>query len=214
MRHDPRRPQSRLQGPSGTYHRDPIPARPNRCERLVIAIIGQHENLETGQCDPGVETIARESGLHDRAVYRAIAGAERKGALVITRTGSGGRNGRNSYRLCGGNPDKSSGLNPDKETLTKRSKNPDKVSPELTELPPRRSLGSSSERGESDGLWPMILLPRTRGPLTAPRRRKISKAFPLPPRRFSLRPGASPTAERIIRCAASRLGAALGGRGR
>ena len=104
------------------------------CERLVIAIIGQHENLKTGQCDPGVETIARESGLHERAVYRAIAGAERKGALVITRTGHGGRNGRNSYRLGGGNPDKMSGLNPDKETLTKRSKNPDRVSPELKEL--------------------------------------------------------------------------------
>ena len=122
------------------------------CERLVIAIIGQHENLETGQCDPGIETIAKEGGLYERAVYRAIAGAERNGALAITRTGSGGRNGRNSYRLCGGNPDKSAGLNPDKRTLTKRSKNPDKCAPELTELPPpEEPLGSSSGgRGESE----------------------------------------------------------------
>ena len=125
------------------------------CERLVIAIIGQQENLETGQCDPGVETIARESGLHDRAVYRAIAGAESKGALVITRTGSGGRNGRNSYRLCGGNPDKSSGLNPDKETLTKRSKNPDKVSPELNELPPSEEPKGSSYEGEGESDRPL-----------------------------------------------------------
>ena len=104
------------------------------CERLVIAIIGQHENLDTGQCDPGIETVARESGLAERAVYRAIAGAERKGALVITRTGHGGRNGRNSYRLVGGNPDKLSGLNADKKTPTNASENPDKVSPELKEL--------------------------------------------------------------------------------
>ena len=112
------------------------------CERLVIAIIGQHENLETGQCDPGVETIARESGLDERAVYRAIAGAERKRGLVITRTGHGGRNGRNSYRLCGGNPDNSSGLN-----LTKRSKNPDKASPELTDSSSGGAFASSSGGG-------------------------------------------------------------------
>ena len=62
-------------------------------ERLVIATIGPHENLTTGQCNPGIETIARESGLHERAVYRAIAGAERK-----TRAGNGGRNHLNGYQ--------------------------------------------------------------------------------------------------------------------
>lgn len=104
------------------------------CERLVIAIIGQHENLKTGQCNPGIETIANESGLHERAVYRAIAGAERKGAVVVTRAGNGGRNRPNGYQLvpakAAENPDNLSG----KKTLTKRSKNPDKASPELEEL--------------------------------------------------------------------------------
>jgi hypothetical protein len=153
------------------------------CERLVIAIIGQHENLDTGQCDPGVETIARESGLHERAVYRAIAGAERKGALVITRTGRGGRNGRNSYRLCGGNPDKSSGLNPDKTTLTKRSKNPDKVSPELKELRSEGDAKASPSLGERANL--RFLIPQLRGRTPVGRRPKFLKnqratASPIP----------------------------------
>jgi hypothetical protein len=69
------------------------------CERLVIAIIGQHENLKTGQCNPGIETIARECGLVERAVYRAIVGAERKGAIIVTRAGNGGRNRPNGYQL-------------------------------------------------------------------------------------------------------------------
>jgi hypothetical protein len=104
------------------------------CERLVIAIIGQHENLITGQCNPGIDTIATESGLRERAVYRAIAGAERKGAIIVTRAGNGGRNRPNAYQLvpakAAENPDKVSG----KKTLTKRSKNPDRASPELKEL--------------------------------------------------------------------------------
>ena len=108
------------------------------CERLVIAIIGQHGNLKTGQCNPGIETIARESGLHERAVYRAIAGAERKGAIIVTRAGNGGRNRPNGYQLvppkAAENPDNLSGKNPDKETLTKAAENPDILSPELEEL--------------------------------------------------------------------------------
>ena len=104
------------------------------CERLVIATIGPHENLETGQCNPGIDTLAQESGLHERAIYRAIVGAERKGALIVTRAGNGGRNRPNGYQLvppkATENPDNLSG----KKTLTKRSRNPDTLSPELEEL--------------------------------------------------------------------------------
>jgi hypothetical protein len=110
-------------------------------ERLVIATIGPHENLSTGQCNPGIDTLARESGLHERAIYRAIAGAERKGALIVTRAGNGGRNRPNGYQLVPpkgvGNPDNLSG----KKTLTKRSRNPDTLSPELGEL---RSGGNAT----------------------------------------------------------------------
>ena len=104
------------------------------CERLVIAIIGQHENLKTGQCNPGIDTIANECGLNERTVYRAIAGAERKGAIVVTRAGNGGRNRPNGYQLVPAkavkNPDNRSG----KKTLTTTTLNPDNLPPELIEL--------------------------------------------------------------------------------
>jgi hypothetical protein len=54
-----------------------------------------HANLGTGRCDPGIERIARETGISERHVKRAIKGLEEKRLVEAGRR----KNTSNSYAI-------------------------------------------------------------------------------------------------------------------
>jgi DNA-binding transcriptional regulator YhcF (GntR family) len=64
-------------------------------EKRVAAAIIDHFNRKTGQCDPGLDSIARLLGVSRRTIIRAISALVRKGYLHKTR--HGGKFHRNSY---------------------------------------------------------------------------------------------------------------------
>jgi hypothetical protein len=78
--------------------------------RLIGGRIAQHKNLETGQCNPGAGTLAKEAGVAERSAFRAIAELERKGRLRVERTRGGSQSNANSYRLMTPTADKLSGV--------------------------------------------------------------------------------------------------------
>lgn len=55
-------------------------------EKIVALCLIWHRNVRTGQCNPGQATIARETGLKDRAVRSALHGLVGKGVIRATRT--------------------------------------------------------------------------------------------------------------------------------
>lgn len=65
-------------------------------EKRVAATIVDHFNRKTGQCDPGLATIADLVGVSERTVIRAIAGLAKKG--YIRRLRHGGKFHRNQYQ--------------------------------------------------------------------------------------------------------------------
>jgi hypothetical protein len=91
----------------------------------VALRIGLYLNVVNGQCNPAVKTIAKDSGVSERSVYREIAALQRSGWLGIQ--SGGGRNRSNSYVLK--YPDTLTGFehqNPvtsDKTTLSSMTKN-------------------------------------------------------------------------------------------
>jgi hypothetical protein len=91
-------------------------------ERLIGGRIGWHKNLETGQCNPGYGTLAKESGYPIRTVIRAVAGLERKGCITITRGRGGSQNDSNAYTLIPQNeaatPDTMSLVEPKKRAVS------------------------------------------------------------------------------------------------
>lgn len=78
--------------------------------RLVFGRIGGHRNLDTKQCNPGVGTLAKETGLNERSVFRAIAELEAKGAIAIEHGQGGAKANSNRYTLLPFTPDNLSGV--------------------------------------------------------------------------------------------------------
>jgi Helix-turn-helix domain len=85
---------------------------PDAAARVALAI-GLHLRVKTGRCDPTYPTLAAESHVSERNIYRLIPLLERTGWLAVQR--AGGRL-RNQYTLLNpANPAKAvSGLNPAK----------------------------------------------------------------------------------------------------
>src|SRR5262249_40287751 len=75
------------------------------CEKLIGTRLAWHQNLATGACFPPVTTLAAETGLPERSVYRALDGLKRHGRIRVR---SGGRGRANSYLLLPPTPDISS----------------------------------------------------------------------------------------------------------
>ncbi|ODA67659.1 hypothetical protein A7A08_01694 [Methyloligella halotolerans] len=63
--------------------------------KAVGAVLIDHHNRATGQCDPGIERIMSRTGLSRRSVFRALAELERFGLIVRAR--HGGVSHRNAY---------------------------------------------------------------------------------------------------------------------
>lgn len=64
-------------------------------EKRVAAVIVDHFNRKTGQCDPALDSIAKLLGVSRRTIIRAIGTLVRKGYFQKTR--HGGKFHRNSY---------------------------------------------------------------------------------------------------------------------
>ena len=64
--------------------------------RAIGGRIIEHFNLTSGRCDPSVAGMARQEGLSERSVRRALAELEAAGLIVRAVHGSGRRN---AYRL-------------------------------------------------------------------------------------------------------------------
>lgn len=73
---------------------------------LVLLCLANRHNQETGRCDPALSTIAKDAGLNERSVRRALRELENLKLVStvhrIARTGRGKRNMTNRYRLKGG----------------------------------------------------------------------------------------------------------------
>lgn len=55
-------------------------------ENLVLLLLANRHNNDTGLCYPSVSRIAEESGMHRATVMRAINALEKKGLLTISKT--------------------------------------------------------------------------------------------------------------------------------
>lgn len=64
-------------------------------EKRVAAAIIDHYNRTTGQCDPGLDSVARLVGVSRRTVIRAVGALTKKG--YIRRQRHGGKFHRNQY---------------------------------------------------------------------------------------------------------------------
>ena len=77
-----------------------------RTEKLVLLILADYHNDETGQCNPGLERLAADCLLSTRRTSQTIASLERKGLVsTLHRRLNGGHYGSNWYQLnCVGAP--------------------------------------------------------------------------------------------------------------
>ena len=74
--------------------------------RLVLLVLANRHNQETGRCDPSIARICGDTQLSERAVRKSLRELE-KLRLIVTverkqRTGRGKRNLTNRYRIAGG----------------------------------------------------------------------------------------------------------------
>lgn len=74
--------------------------------RLVLLVLANRHNQETGRCDPSNARICEDTQLSERAVRKAIRELEQLKLITTTerkqRTGRGKRNLTNRYRIAGG----------------------------------------------------------------------------------------------------------------
>src|SRR6266436_3150172 len=64
-------------------------------DKRVAAALIEHFNRKTGQCDPGLDRIARLVGVSRRTVIRSVSRVVGAGVFHVVR--HGGRSQRNSY---------------------------------------------------------------------------------------------------------------------
>jgi Helix-turn-helix domain len=64
-------------------------------DKRVAAAIIEHFNRKTGQCDPGLDRIARLTGVSRRTAIRSVSRVVEAGVFHVVR--HGGRSQRNSY---------------------------------------------------------------------------------------------------------------------
>lgn len=66
--------------------------------KIVGAIVLDHYNKRTGQCDPSIDRLTRLSGLNKSSVIRAIKELQKHG--LIRKISHGGGHERNKYMPC------------------------------------------------------------------------------------------------------------------
>jgi hypothetical protein len=122
--------------------------------KAIGARLALHLHIKTGRCDPAHLTLANETGISERSVYRAIAALENAGWIEVDHSG-GGRHCKNDCRLV--LPETltpASGFK-DEKTLTPVSsfptRNPDNGDKEtLTPVSPlKRNKKSEEERSKT-----------------------------------------------------------------
>jgi len=109
-----------------------------RTERLLLMVIAEHANEQTGRCDPSIDLLADECRMKPRSVYRVLRRLEQGGWLVTV--SGGGRHNTNQYVV-----------NTTKETLTGGSLNPDRPAQETLTVETQTLTGGSlnPDRGVS-----------------------------------------------------------------
>lgn len=60
-------------------------------DRLVLLVLANHYNRETGRCNPGYRRVARESGLGRSTIGRAVGRLVALGELAVVESGAGHR---------------------------------------------------------------------------------------------------------------------------
>jgi len=74
--------------------------------KVVLMVLADHHNQETGRCDPSIGRIVAKSKLSERAVRMALRELEKINLIVTVqrtqRTGRGKRNLNSRYRIKGG----------------------------------------------------------------------------------------------------------------
>jgi hypothetical protein len=68
-------------------------------DRLVLLVLADSADNDTGSCYPGIPTIARKAGMSERAVQYSIKRLEELGELTVTRQST--KFGTNTYALSG-----------------------------------------------------------------------------------------------------------------
>jgi Helix-turn-helix domain len=119
---------------------------PDSAVRVAIAI-ALHLRVKTGQCNPSFPTLARESHLVERSIYRLVALLEHAGWIEVHRT----RGGRlsNFYRLI--TPDRTESPLTQQSPLTQTASTPDsRRQPPLTQTPFTPDSGSQGKRRKSE----------------------------------------------------------------
>ena len=53
-------------------------------EKMVLVVLANHHNAETGQCNPSIPRIARYSSCSDRTVQRSLAELIKQGLIAIS----------------------------------------------------------------------------------------------------------------------------------
>jgi hypothetical protein len=82
---------------------------PHAAVRLAVRI-ALHLHVDTGRCYPTHATLARETGIGERSIYRLVAFLDQAGWIAVQ--GTRGRNANNYILLDPANPDTpSAGLN-------------------------------------------------------------------------------------------------------
>lgn len=104
-------------------------------QHVVALTLGVHASAE-GRAHPGVETLARETGLAKRSVYTALAALVDAGVIRVRAPG-GGRTRTTEYQLLIG----ATGSPNDPETVTWAGGNGDITAAETVQQgPPKRVL--------------------------------------------------------------------------
>lgn len=74
--------------------------------KLVLLVLADHHNQETGRCDPSNSRMVKKTGLSERAVRKAVRELEELKIITTVerkqRTGRGKKNLTNRYRISGG----------------------------------------------------------------------------------------------------------------
>jgi hypothetical protein len=130
---------------------------PHAAVRVAIRI-AMHLRVETGQCNPACATLAGESRVGERSIYRIVALLERAGWLAVERT-----KGRHANHYTLRNHDTAMAvLNPDtamavlpEPTLPNRTANPDSgVNPTLPYAGRQKAKRKAKRKAESQTLAP------------------------------------------------------------
>src|SRR5690348_9019168 len=74
-----------------------MPADASLAERMVLVVLAHHADEQSRECWPGMEVLARRTGLHPDSVRRSLTRLEGRG--IALRVGSAAKGHRTVYRI-------------------------------------------------------------------------------------------------------------------